>query len=123
MAIRYYEPVSGDLKLWSDPTVFVKTDLQDELAAIEDVQALNDNARTFLAGPGGLVAYEESLEIMRERLENLIDFFDYSNTVLELDIKDGAWFTPDLVESVLGEDPGNEAVNSIDGNPATFCHD
>ncbi len=120
MVTRYYEPVADDLKLWADPAVFVRADLEDELAATEEIMALSDDARTLLAGPGGLEAYDESLELNKERLSNLIDFFDYSNTVLNLNVKDGAWFTPVAIESVCGEDTGQEAILTIDGQTNTY---
>ncbi len=121
MGTRYYEPVSGDLKLWSDPATFVRADLEDELAAIEEIMALSDDARAILAGSEGLLAaYDQRLEDIKERLANLIDFFDYSNTPVTLNVKDGAWYTPVAVQSFCGEDIGQEAILTIDGQTNTY---
>ncbi len=121
MPTRYYEPIAGDLKLWADPATYVRADLEDELAAIEEIMALSDDARIILAGGEAFLdAYDQNLEDMRERVANLVDFFDYSNTVVNLNVKDGAWYTPVAVESFCGEDVGREAIFTIDGQTNTY---
>ncbi len=120
MTTRYYEPVGIDLKLWADPKDFVQAELENELSAVEEIQTLSDNARTYLSGPDGLEAYDASLEIQRVRAANLVDFFDYSNTMINLNVKDGAWFTPVAVQAACGEEVGHEAILTIDGQTNTY---
>ncbi len=117
MAKRFYEPLSGNLILWSDPAEFVKTELEAELVGIEQYQGYDDTIRTILAqcmGFSDLQAFDDDLTTKRTRLKDLIDFYDYSNTTVELNVKDGAWFTPVAVESVCGEEIGHEAILTID---------
>jgi len=134
MAKRYYEPISGDLTLWKDPSIFVKEDLEADLSVIEEIQALSPEARSLYAqyhtmntlsyfvdlDSIDISDFDDFLDELRTRLKNLIDFFDYNSTILNLNVKDGAWFTPEAVESVCGEDTGYPATNTIDGNTATY---
>ncbi len=120
MAQRLYQPVSGDLVLWADPETFIQADLEGELSVIEELIALSDAARTSLAGPGGLEAYDASLDIIRSRLKDILDFFDYPTRIADFDVADGDWFIPVAIEDKCGEESGQEAVNAIDGNTTTF---
>ncbi len=123
MATRYYEPSSIDLRLWSDPALFVKADLEAELVVIEQYRGYDDTVRGIIAQCSGfddLQAFDDNLTAQRTRLKDLIDFFDYSNVMVNLNTKDGAWFTPDAVEAVCGEETGHEAILTIDGETATY---
>ncbi|MCP4878342.1 MAG: hypothetical protein GY896_23050 [Gammaproteobacteria bacterium] len=123
MAKRFYEPVSGDLVLWSDPAQFEKTQLEAELALVEQYQGYDDTVRTIIATCSGfdnLQAFDDDLTAKRTRLKDLIDFFDYSNTPLALNVKDGAWFTPIAVQGKCGEEVGHEAILTIDGSNTTY---
>ncbi|MCP4900882.1 MAG: hypothetical protein GY906_28275, partial [bacterium] len=123
MATRYYEPSSGDIVLWSDPALFVKADLEAELVPIEQYQSYDDTIRTILAqclGFEDLQDFDDDLTAKRTRLKDLIDFFDYSNVMVNLNTKDGAWFTPDAVEDVCGEEVSHEADLTIDGQTNTY---
>ncbi|MCP4900200.1 MAG: hypothetical protein GY906_24780 [bacterium] len=121
---RFYEPTAGDLTLWTDPNLFVKTNLEAELAVIEELRGLSNETRTFVALSQrypSLETYDEfHLDASRTRLKNLIDFFDYDNEPLNLNVKEGAWFTPLWVEDFCGEEVGDEAALSIDGQNNTW---
>lgn len=126
MAQRLYELVSGDLKLWADPKNFVKADLEDEVADLEFLMAQSDLVREKLgncAGFATLEAYDAYLDIEWSRKKDIIDYFDYSDRVVTLDVQDGAWFSPESIVDVCGERVGNEAIYSIDGDTGTFWQD
>lgn len=120
---RFYEPVSGDLTLWADPKDFVKEDLEEEVLELEFLMAQGDPVRERLGNCAGfqtLEQYDAYLGSEWSRKKDIIDFFDYLNTTLELTVKDGTWFTPIAVESVCGEDVGHEAIYTIDGETNTY---
>lgn len=120
MAVRLYEPKSAgtELQLWSDPLLHVKADLEQELIYWQEVQELSPEARALV----GLDRedFDEQVEAEIERLENLIDFFDYTEKVVNLTVKDGAWFKMEAVEDFCGEETGREAPLSIDDDTGTF---
>lgn len=123
MARRFYEPVNGDLQLWSDPNIFVEAELQEQLDIIEEYRALSYEAREELAPRLNYTSVEEfddDLDDQRERLSNLLDFFNYEDDSLTITIKDGAWFTPIAVQAVCGEEVDHEAILSIDGFNNTY---
>lgn len=124
MARRWYEDVGGgdDLNLFVDPESFNQTIDTNRLAVITEFQNLSDIARLELAGDAGepLSVYDEMLEEEEWELRDRLDYYDlYSNRVENVTVRDGAWFTPDAVESFCGEDVGEEAVQSIDGVNST----
>ena len=128
MAVRYYEPKSAgaELQPQADPKVFVKADLEAELAEILILQGFDVAVRERLAGCTGyqdLQSYDDFLESERWRLKDLIDFFDYTEDSINITKKDGAWFSPIAIEDFCAERVGDEAVNAIDGNTATFWQD
>lgn len=126
MAQRFYQPVGDDLKLWADPKDFVKSDLEEEVLELEFLMSQGDVVREKLgncAGFATLEAYDAYLYSEWSRKKDIIDFFDYSDTALNLTVKDGMWMTPDSVEDVCGERVGNEALYSIDGDTGTFWQD
>lgn len=126
MAIRLYEPVDIDLKLWADPKTFVKLDLEAEVVELEFLIGQEDPVRLRLgqcAGYPTLEEYDSYLDSEWTRKKDIIDFFDYETKVVNLTVKDGAWFSPILIEDVCGERVGNEAIYSIDGDTGTFWQD
>jgi len=128
MAKRYYQPLGGDLALWNNPDeVYVRTELEIEVAAIEEIMSLNDVARKLISeceGSPTLEIFDIELARRRSELKNLIDFFDYDNTQLSFNVKDGKWFTPIAIEDVCGEEVGHEAILTLDGlNNTYWQHD
>lgn len=121
MAQRLYQPVSGDLQLWSDPRLFVKADLQAELTYLEELQALSLEART-LSNCSELTRedYDDFILDQIERIKDILDFFDYDTKVVNLTVANGAWFKMEAVESFCGEEVGQEATLSIDDDTGTF---
>lgn len=123
MSRRFYEPVSGDLQLFSQAeTIFVEAELQEDLLILNELRALSEETRTELAIQQGksLEAYDETLDLEYERTSDILDFYGYDNTTLNITVKDGTWFTPEAIEDVCGEDAGHEAVLTIDGLNATY---
>lgn len=121
MPTRFYQPISGDLKLWADPDTFVEADLQKELDELLEIQELSEGARELTQCTN--LNREDFDLFIQERIDALkdqLDFFNYSNIPLVLNVKDGAWFTPIAVESVCGEDVDHEAPLTIDGQTNTY---
>lgn len=120
---RFYEPVGGDLTLWADPKDFVKADLEAEVVELEFLMAQGDPVRERLGSCSGfqtLEAYDAYLFTEWSRKKDIIDFFDYSNTTLELTVKDGEWFLPEAIEAICGEEIGFEGSKMIDDDWATY---
>ncbi len=126
MVQRYYERKDGQIppkmKLWADPAEYVEADLQAIIDAREPLLALDDASLALVAPiQGGTVddlraAWQQDVDTAHD----ILDFFDYEKTTINLSVADGAWFTPEAVEMVCGEEVGNEAALMIDGNNTTY---
>ena len=81
--------------------------------------------RTALAAGQGLSLqeYDDALEDQEWILRDRLDYYDYATRTVNRTIADGAWFSPNLIESVCAENIGNEASKAIDGNSVTFWRD
>lgn len=124
MPTRFYEPVAGDLKLWADPDTFVEEDLQAELDELLELQALSEEARDLTNCPELTRDDFDTFILSKiDMLKDILDFFNYDNKPLALNVKDGIWFTPIAIESVCGEEPGQEATLTIDGFNNTYWED
>lgn len=125
MAVRLYVPmVAGtELDLFIDPFTFVKADDETRLLEIAEFQALSDAARTEVAickEFGTLAAFDAALQDEQWDIEDRIDYYSYDDRTENLTVRDGAWFTPDSVDSFCGETGANVVGNSIDGSFGTF---
>ena len=126
MARRWYEDVAGgnDLNLFIDPQAFNKTIDTDRLNVIMELQALSDDARTtvaLLANAASLDDYDAALQDEEWEIRDRLDYYSlYSNHTQNITVRDGAWFTPDSVDSFCGESGANVVGNSIDGINSTF---
>lgn len=127
MAKRLYSEVTAgeELGIFDDPPIFNKTDDTAALADIVEIRGLAASIRTRLGACGGfsLSEYDDYLEEQFEDLSERLDYYDYATTTKNITVLDGAWFSPDAVESFGGEDVGNEATRSIDGMNNTFWRD
>ncbi len=123
---RWYEHVAGgvDLNLVLDPQEFSQATDLDQLAIVTDLQGLSDEARAVVAASLGLASaatYDDMLQDQEWELRDRLDYYSlYSNKTVNLTVRDGAWFTPDLVESFCGETGGDVVGNSIDGLNSTY---
>lgn len=126
MAKRFYADVAGgvDLDLTIDPRRFNKTIDTDRLAVIVEFQALSDAARTEVGickSFASLADYDTALKDESDEISDRLDYYTlYSNRTENLTVRDGAWFSPDSVNSFCGETAANVATNSIDGLNTTF---
>lgn len=126
MAVRLYANVAGgeDLDLFIDPQQFNKTEDEDRLAVVQELQGLSDPTRTYialLANAADLDAYDDALRDEAWQIQDRLDYYAlYSNRIHTLTVRDGAWFSPDLVESFCGESGVNVVGNSIDGDFGTI---
>lgn len=128
MAVRRFtRNVAGEeLGLLDDPTIFIRVDDVAELANIVEIQSATDNVRAYIASilnAESLEEYDAFLEGEFDKLSDRIDYYSYDTAIQNTTYYQGAWFSPDSIQSVLGEDVGNEAVNAIDGNTTTFWRD
>ena len=126
MAVRLYQDVAGgnDLNLFIDPQQFNKTIDTDRIAVITELQGLSDDARIQVAlceGSASLADYDTKLQTEEWAIRDRLDYYTlYANRVHNLTVRDGAWFSPDLVDSFCGETGGNVVGLSIDGINSTF---
>ena len=132
MAKLFYQNAGGgNLNVYDDPQVLVQSDLQAQDTALDEIIALSDTLRTFLAQggipglgiPGGfsdLASFDSYLEDESERIKDILDYFDYGTRVENLTVRDGEWVVPEALESVSDEAPGEEGTKSIDGDNGTW---
>lgn len=120
---RFYEPKEGSTRLTviRDRSEFTQADDLERLSVITDLQNATQAVREYIAGgPGALGEFDAKLETEEQELRDRLDYYDYSNEQIQITVKDGAWFTPEAVESVSDEKVGNEAVLAIDGDNQTY---
>ncbi|MGI9411562.1 MAG: hypothetical protein ACR2OV_15895 [Hyphomicrobiaceae bacterium] len=122
---QLWEVISAgaELLIKRDLNSFVKTDDNDRLTAITGIQALSDDARTSLISDFGVADLGELDTLLEDEefeLRQRIASYDYDTRVVNTTVLDGAWFTPDSVESFCGETSTNVVGNSIDGVNTTF---
>ena len=119
-----YEPKRGgtELAVVRDKFIYVKATDQANLNVITDLQGLPDATRTRLAASAGLdlTEYDQNLEDDEFVLRDRLDYYDYDTVTNQKTVADGAWFTPDSVESFCGETAPNVATRCIDGDDNTF---
>lgn len=125
MAKHFYENIAGgeDLKLIADPAAFNVNLDTTRLDVISQFQALDAEAREVAASckTMTLVEYDDALEQEEWTIRDRLDYYTlYVNRTQELTVRDGAWFSPVTVDSFCGEEVGQEASKSVDGNNATF---
>lgn len=125
MPIRFYQPFDGGakLRLYIDPQEFDQVTDQADHDLVVEKQQSSDELRTQLAiaeGFNSLEQYDTFLEDKRWELADRLDYYGYANRDEVITVRDGAWFIPEAVEAICGEEPGSEAANMIDGNNATF---
>lgn len=121
MARRWYESKSAGtaLQIFEDASLFTQVDDTDRVNAVAAIRALSDNVRTAIAldcGFPNLQAYDDELEEEEYELRDRLDYYSYENRNENLNVRDGAWFIPEAVESFPGELVGFEAALMIDGD-------
>ncbi len=118
--------VPPEINIWGDTSTLTAVELQDEVDAYGDIQALDDDAITILieGTPLTVEMYREMIQQEIDQRKDLIDFFDYEKTDVVLSVADADWFTPVSVEDFCGEEVGHEAVLTIDElNNTYWQHD
>lgn len=115
---RWFEPRAGGTRLQviRDKFNFDKADDEARLAVINEIQALSDSARQLVAGGTPLADFDTDLQLEEWQIRDRLDYYDlYSNRQETITVRDGAWFTPDAVESFCGESGTDVVGQSIDG--------
>lgn len=123
--LNRWEPRGGgtQLQTLSEATLYDEAADTARLADVTAIQALTTAERTAVASLQGLTlaAYDTLLEGEEWVLRDRLDYYAYDNKTVN--VRDGAWFTPEAVESFSGEHVTNVATNSIDGNNTTIWQD
>ena len=132
MAKQFYQLSGSDLLVWDDPqNLSTQAEIQSRIDALTPFQQLADGSRELLAQggvpgagiPGGfsdLASFDTWLTDEIERLQDIRDYYDYSTKQETIgNVRDGAWWTPEAVESVSDEGV-SPAVNALDGVGSTF---
>lgn len=123
--LRHYVNVAGgvDLDVVTDVERDNKVADLARVSEIEEIEALSDTTRTRLAACAGavdLVAYDVQILDEKWEIQDRLDYYTlYSNRTQNLTVRDGAWFTPDSVDSFCGETGGDVVGQSIDGTNST----
>lgn len=132
MALRYYERRDGAnppvIKLWKDPREWNEADLQAEVDHHEEILSLSDDALSIIVQAlGGIGSLGNTLDDFKVALQDkvdankdLIDYFSYAKTSVEIPIAAGDWYTPEAVELRCGEESGYEAELAVDGDAGTL---
>lgn len=126
MAKRLWLPQASNTELLTktDGSLFKKVDDDARILVIDDFQALGTATRTALAealGYADLATFDAALEAEEWEILDRLDYYStYDTRTDNLTVADGAWFTPEAVESFCGEETGEEATLSVDGVNTTF---
>lgn len=133
MAKLFYQLGGGggtQLNVYDDPQVLIQGDLEDQLPSLQEIAALSDETRTFIASSGlaslglqpqnSLADFDDVVNDEIERLQDILDYFDYESKVENLTVRDGEWIVPVALESVSHEEVGSEGILSIDGDNGTW---
>lgn len=126
MAIRLWEKIgTTDTKLWKDPTIYTKADIPGDITTLEAILALSDDAKTWIISQSrtlyqSISDFNDAVQDEVDKLKDILDYFDYVTKNTTITNYDGMWMTPEAVESVCGEDTGQEATLSIDGTNSTY---
>lgn len=127
MPKKFYQKSNGDLAVWTDPQIVSQSELQTNLPVFQELRALSDEARTQLAisgmtsigvpSFGSLQELDDWLDDEIDRILDVLDYFDYTTSPETISaVFQGAWFTPEFVESASHEEVGNPKENAIDGD-------
>lgn len=130
MAKRFYQPLGtpvDQLNLFIDPTLYTQAQDNIDLTEITEIQGLSADTRELIAtalGFSDLATYDDFLQDQEWEIRDRLDYYSlYENRVENITVRDGAWFTPEAVESFCGEHTTNVAANSIDGvNTTIYQH-
>ena len=119
---RFWEPKESGTKLTVSRDRFEFTQAADNsrLSVITEIQGLSTAARTALAPGADLAAFDAKLEAEEWDIRDRLDYYNYTNRTENLTVRDGAWFSPEAIESFSNEHATNVAANSIDGNNNTI---
>lgn len=132
MAKKFYERTGGGtaMNIWTDPDVWQQAEFQDQLPVLQDIRALTDEARTYVALTGipslgipptaDLVSFDDILDDEIDRLLDILDYFNYDGKDETITVRDGAWVTPIALESVSDENVGEEGIHAIDQDNAAW---
>ena len=132
MAKRLWEKAAGgsEIHATNDPQVLIVADLQAQLGPLQEVQGLSDALRLLFVKAGvpglgigaasDLESFDDALDKRVDTLLDLIDYAQYSTRIESLTVFDGAWFSPQAIESVSGENVGEEAARAVDGDNGTW---
>lgn len=126
---KFWEQESAtELRFYTDPAVFILADVTARIAELQANLALPDHQKALMTVPAGVQTNAEFDQFFTDELEllaDIADFFAYAPRIETLNVADFAWMSPaDLtlgpgtIDSVCGEEIGNEAVLAIDGVPA-----
>jgi len=124
MPIRFYRPQNAgtELDLYIDPQTFVKVDDDARILKLVELQSLSDSVRADVAmcyDFPDLASFDTALQEESDMLKDRVDYYAYDNRTENFSVRDGAWFTPEAIESFCGETGTNVATNSIDGDNGT----
>ena len=120
---RWYEPSGSPtdtLAVIRDKLIFTKAADDARLLVITDIQGLSDTTRQAIAGSQDLADFDAGLEAEEWEIRDRLDYYSYPTRTENLTVADGAWFSPDSVDSFCGEHATNVASNTVDGNTGTF---
>lgn len=121
--LRYTKTVgTTEMGLFNDPTAFTSAGDTAELADITAIQTSVDTVREIVGACNGFVVladYDAFLEDKEFELRDRLDYYNYDIEAINVDEREGAWFSPDSVEAFGSEDPGFPATNTIDGDNST----
>lgn len=131
MAKNFYQKDANPdlLNVWADPDTEDVAARALDLAPLQQLQALPDEARGRVAAGGvpgfvpaqpDLASLDAWLEDEVERILDLQDYQDYSVKQETVgNVCDGDWFVPEAVEAFSSETPTFEAALAIDGVNST----
>lgn len=128
----FYQLADADtLSVYADPAVEEQADLQAALPPLQEIQGLSDATRALIAASGipslqipgqpDLASFDAALDDEIDRIRDVLDYFSYDTGQETFgNVAQGAWYTPDAIESVSHENVGEEATLAIDDDFSTW---
>lgn len=138
MARKFWEKITNtEIQFYDEPQDLVTTSIDTQIEDLQELLGLPSSAKEIIVQSNPAIATEAEFDaLFQGDLDRLSDQRDYFGaqavTVVDnIDVIDHRWMSPaDLsvgsgtIESVCGEEVGNEAINAIDGTTTTnWQHD
>ena len=121
---KFYEKVSGSIvRLWEMKEEFDKTELEDEVADLDNILNLGDEEKELLLQSSSFATieqFDDAYTEQKDQAQEIIDYYDHDVLPVARDEIQDAWVSPAAIYDKCGEEVTRLAIHSIDGILSTF---